>query len=110
MAIEIGGKGEQIKAVAFVPQSFMRKPQRATDTPAETAYIDAVLADKPMGYWPLNEPAGARRFFDRSGHGIHGYAMGKLAAGQPVLGPAIPARWHWMATATSTLAATASLA
>ena len=54
-------------------------------SPTETAYINAVLADKPLGYWPLNEPAGARKFLDRSGHGFHGYAMNKVMAGNPVL-------------------------
>jgi hypothetical protein len=53
------------------------------DAPAETAYINAVLADKPMGYWPLNEPAGAKKFFDRSGNSIHGFAVNNVVAGQP---------------------------
>ncbi len=42
----------------------------------------AVLADKPLGYWPLDEPAYARRFLDRSGNGFHGTAMGTVNAGQ----------------------------
>jgi hypothetical protein len=82
VAVEIGRQERDFRAVAFAPQSFTRKLQRATDAPAETAYIQAVLADKPMGYWPLNEPAGARKFFDRSGNGVHGYAMSRVAAGQ----------------------------
>ena len=57
------------------------KLQLPADTPAETAYIKAVLADKPMGYWPLNEPAGCAKFLDRSGNGIHGYAMNKVDGG-----------------------------
>ena len=53
-------EGGPVQAVAFAPQSFVRTLQPPTDTPAEAAYIKAVLADKPMGYWPLNEPAGSR--------------------------------------------------
>ena len=76
-------KADQFKLIAFAPRSFVRTLQPPTDTPSETAYINAVLADKPMGYWPLNEPAGSRTFLDRSGNGIHGYAMNKVMAGQP---------------------------
>jgi hypothetical protein len=81
-AVEIGRKGAEIKAVAFAPQAFARKLPRATDTPEETAYIKAVLADKPLGYWPLNEPAHSRLFRDRSGNAFHGCGMNRVAAGQ----------------------------
>jgi hypothetical protein len=83
LAVAVGLKTAGIEAVAFAPQSFTRIVRPPTDTPAETAYISAVLADGPMGYWPLNEPAGARKFADRSGNGLVGYAMNKVAAGQP---------------------------
>jgi hypothetical protein len=86
-AVAIGQKGVGMKAVDFAPQSFLRKLPRAADNTAdnraEDAYIEAVLADGPMGYWPLNEPAGSRKFADRSGHGIHGFAMREVKAGQP---------------------------
>ena len=82
-AVEIVPKADQFKVIAFAPRSFMRTLQPPTDAPSEAAYINAVLADKPMGYWPLNEPAGARRFVDRSGNGVHGYAMGKVSPGSP---------------------------
>jgi hypothetical protein len=83
-AIAIGSKAEGVKAVAFAPQLFTRQIVAPPSvSPIEAAYIKAVLADKPMGYWPLNERVGDRRFVDRSGHRIHGYAMGKLEAGQP---------------------------
>ena len=84
LAVEIGRKGKQSEAVAFLPQSFARKldtPARAAA--AEAAYIKAVLADKPLGYWPLNEPVGTTKFLDRSGNGFHGYAINRVAAGQP---------------------------
>jgi hypothetical protein len=81
-AVEIGRSSGKLQTIAFAPKPFTRRLQPATDLPAEAAYIKAVLADKPLGYWPLNEPAGARRFVDHSGHGIHGYAMGKVLAGE----------------------------
>jgi hypothetical protein len=81
MAIGIGRERGQFKAVEFAPQSFARKLQPVVDTPAEAAYIKAVLADKPLGYWPLNEPVGARRFSDRSGNGFVGYAVKTVQAG-----------------------------
>ena len=83
LAIEIGRKGTRIDAVAFAPRSFARRLDTPVDTPAEAAYINTVLADKPLGYWPLNEPAHFRKFLDRSGNGFHGYAMKKVASGQP---------------------------
>jgi hypothetical protein len=82
MAVEIGRKGKRMEAVTFAPQSFVQTLRKPADTPAETAYINAVLADKPMAYWPLNEPVGARKFFDRSGNGFHGRAMSEVVAGQ----------------------------
>ena len=90
-AVEVAPKAEQFKEVAFVSEPFTRVLRVPTvDTPAEAAYIQAVLADRPMGYWPLNEPAGSRKFVDHSGHGVHGYAMNKVQAGQP--GPISGAR------------------
>jgi hypothetical protein len=56
---------------------------QTTTSPVEAAYMKAVLADKPMGYWPLNESAGARKILDRSGNAIDGFAMSKVTAGQP---------------------------
>ena len=61
-AVEIMAKADQFKTIASAPRSFIRTLQPPTDTPSEAAYISAVLADKPMGYWPLNEPAGAGGF------------------------------------------------
>jgi hypothetical protein len=81
-AVEILPAAARITTVAFAPQAFTRRLQLATDAPAEAAYIKAVLADRPMAYWPLNEPVGARRFQDHSGNGFHGYAMKKVQAGQ----------------------------
>ena len=84
LAVEIGRKGKQSEAVAFLPQSFVRKLDAPAHTAAaEAAYIKAVLTDKPLGYWPLNEPAGTKKFLDRSGNGFHGYAINRVTAGQP---------------------------
>ena len=80
-AVEIRRKGNGFETVAFAPQSFVRKLHLPADNPADAAYIKAVLADKPLGYWPLNKPAGARRFLDRSGNSFHGYAMNRIVAG-----------------------------
>jgi hypothetical protein len=87
-AVQIKPKSVEIESVAFVPQSFVRKLNAPSDTPAEMAYINAVLADEPLAYWPLNEPAHARRFLDRSGNGFYGSAMNQVKAGQagPLLG------------------------
>ncbi|MBN1394412.1 MAG: hypothetical protein JW959_05275 [Pirellulales bacterium] len=62
---------------------FVRRLAMPPNTRAEEAYIKAVLADKPLGYWPLNESAGATRFRDRSGNDFHGYRMGNVLAGRP---------------------------
>ena len=80
-AVQVEPQGKEFEAVAFAPRSFARNLPVRTDSPADTAYIQAVLADKPLGYWPLNEPAGARKFLDRSGNGFHGYAVREVEAG-----------------------------
>jgi hypothetical protein len=82
-AVEIRAANAPIEKIAFVPQAFARNMQPAPRSPAEAAYIKAVLADGPMGYWPLNESAGAGKCFDRSGKEIHGFAMRKTKFGQP---------------------------
>jgi hypothetical protein len=82
-AVEIGRQSYSITTVAFAPASFTRKLKQVTNTPAESAYVNAVLADKPLGYWPLNEPTGARKILDRSGNGLNGYVMRKLSLGRP---------------------------
>ncbi len=80
-AVRVDARSKTIVAVAFAPRSFVRTIGATAEPPAEKAYIDAVLADKPLGYWPLNEPARSRRFIDRSGNGFHGHAMAELFAG-----------------------------
>lgn len=82
-AVVVEPKVAAVHAIAFAPQSFVRVLQPPSDTSSEAAYVKAILADDPMGYWPLNEPAGARQFIDRSGNRLHGYALGKVAAGAP---------------------------
>jgi hypothetical protein len=79
-AVAIERHDKPFESVAFAGQSFVRTLRVPTKTSAEAAYIRAVLADRPMGYWPLNEPAGSWKFADRSGHGFHGQTTGKVAA------------------------------
>jgi hypothetical protein len=57
-AIEVGRAGETIEPVTFVPHSFIRTVRPVADAPAKTAYMKAVLADNPIGYWRLGESGG----------------------------------------------------
>ena len=82
-AVQIKPKSMQFEVVTFAPQAFTRKLQSETDKSAERGYINAVLADRPLAYWPLNEPAGCRRFRDRSGNGFHGYALQPVESVRP---------------------------
>jgi hypothetical protein len=41
-----------------------------------------VLADKPLGYWPLNESSSERNVHDRSGNGFNGVAMRQVRLGE----------------------------
>jgi hypothetical protein len=82
-AAEITRHSRGIKAVVFEAGSYTRRLRQASDVPAEAAYIEDVLADRPLGYWPLNEPARVTKFLDRSGNGFHGFAEGKVVSGQP---------------------------
>ena len=87
-AVRIEPKSEKFVAVPYSAERFADLRRNKPDS-RENAYIQAVLADKPLGYWPLNEPAGSRTFLDRSGNGFHGFAMGTVHAGQsgPLPGP-----------------------
>jgi hypothetical protein len=87
-AVRIEPKSGKFVSVPYAAERFadLRKDKTSHE---EEIYIQAVLADKPLGYWPLNEPAGARKFLDRSGNGFHGAAMGTVLAGRdgPLPGP-----------------------
>ena len=109
-AVEIGGKRGHLRMATFArnPSPGNAADNRQPD-PSEAAYIKAVLADRPMGYWPLNKPAGTRKFLDRSGNGVHGYAMGSPQRANPVPCREIPARWRSMVAATSTSVCATSL-
>jgi hypothetical protein len=51
---------------------------------APSAYAQAVLADKPLGYWRLDETAGSACLADSSGHALSGTASaGGLTFGEP---------------------------
>ncbi len=79
-AVQINPKEKKHVAVSFMPRRFVRK--LSIWSQAETAYIDAVLADKPLAYWPLNERANAWEFADRAGHGFHGRTTIKITSGK----------------------------
>jgi hypothetical protein len=82
-AVRVESKGKTILAVSYAPRRFASQLAFASamDTSAERSYIQAVLADKPLAYWPLNEPPRARTFLDRSGNNFHGAALGTVYAG-----------------------------
>ena len=71
----------RVDATETLPK-FVRQLTAPPDTKAEDAYMRAVLADRPLGYWPLNEPPRSRKFLDRSGNGFHGTALGEVLPGQ----------------------------
>jgi hypothetical protein len=82
-AVRVSLRERKIETVSFTPARFARVlVAPPADSPAERAYIDAVLADRPLGYWPLNERSPTGTFRDRSGHGFHGSAMHKVACGR----------------------------
>ncbi len=82
-AVRIGPDRGEFAPVDFAATGFVRQLQAPSEPDADADYIRVVLADKPLAYWPLNEPARSRRFADRSGNGFHGWAMGGVLAGQP---------------------------
>ncbi len=83
-AIEIDRKEQALTTIHYAPHLFARKmPDLSAQPLCETLYSKVVLADEPLGYWPLSEPAGSRKFIDLSGNGFHGYAMNKVSAGLP---------------------------
>ena len=50
---------------------------------ASTAFAAEVLADGPIGFWRLGEPAGSVSAADASGNGNVGAASGGVTFGQP---------------------------
>ena len=48
---------------------------------ATSAYAQAIVADHPIGYWRLNEPAGATSALDASGFGRNGFASAGVSFG-----------------------------
>jgi len=51
-------------------------------TPAVDAYALEILADRPVGYWRLNERSHAEPVTDESGHNHHGRFVGRPALDQ----------------------------
>jgi hypothetical protein len=48
-------------------------------------YAQRILADQPLAYWRLNEPAGSATVVDSSGHGRTGTVAGAVTLGVPSL-------------------------
>jgi hypothetical protein len=48
-----------------------------------TTYSELILADRPLAYWPMNEPPGARTIADVSGNGHTGTVHGTVEFGVP---------------------------
>jgi hypothetical protein len=82
-AVEVVHQGDAPMTVTFTPQSFTRTMSAVAADATEAAYIHTVLADRPLAYWPLNEPIRQRKFRDWSGHGYDGFALNAVIAGQP---------------------------
>ncbi|MCD4727365.1 MAG: hypothetical protein K8R46_06880, partial [Pirellulales bacterium] len=82
-AVRIEPNSGKVTAVKFAFKGFVRNLRTEAGRKIEAAYVRGVLADKPLAYWPLNEPAQARRFMDHSGNGFHGRAVGEVQAGRP---------------------------
>ncbi len=82
-AVRIEPKSGKITTMDFAAKGFVRNLRIEAGRKIEAAYVRNVLADKPLAYWPLNEPAKERRFMDRSGNGFHGRAVGMVRSGRP---------------------------
>src|ERR1019366_4996707 len=54
----------------------------AGTTSSTSAYAQSVFNDQPIGYWPLNEAAGASSAVDASGGGNNGTVGGAVTFGQ----------------------------
>jgi hypothetical protein len=79
----IDANGKHVIEIPFSPQQFTRRLMSECNQHVERQYIQTILADKPLGYWPLNENVHAVKFHDISGNGHHGCMVGVVYAGQP---------------------------
>ena len=82
-AIRVEAGKKMFSLVPYVSDRFVRRLTFPPDSQTDESYARVVLADKPLGYWPLNEPAYARKFLDRSGNDFHGRAIGDVRPGKP---------------------------
>jgi hypothetical protein len=77
-AVRVTSQGKAFQPIAFAPTAFVDTLTSPAASAIERSYIDAVLADRPLGYWPLNERSARSSFRDLSGHGFQGKAMHKV--------------------------------
>jgi hypothetical protein len=54
-------------------------PESAPVESGTVTYAQTVLADSPLAYWRLDEPAGATTALDSSGHGVNGTYKGTVS-------------------------------
>lgn len=71
-AARFDSRNEQITAITVDERPFHRT------TLANTPYAAQVLADRPLGYWPLTEQAGQMIIEDHSGNHFHGRVHGQV--------------------------------
>lgn len=55
-------------------------------TPPPVPLVDPVLADAPVAFWPLSDPAGSSTAADATGHGYTGATVRATGAGVPTFG------------------------
>jgi hypothetical protein len=79
----IDADGKHLVNIHCNQKQFVRRLTAELDIRAEQQYIKTVLADRPVGYWPLNQPPRSRKFNDLSGNGLHGWARGEVRPGLP---------------------------
>lgn len=79
--IRFDGSTESPQVVSSNGAKFVPISRWSGNTDVSKNYVETVLADRPLAYWPLNEPLGATEVADVSGHGRTGSVHGDVTFG-----------------------------
>jgi hypothetical protein len=77
--------GQMVHADAELSPPVAPPPPPPDLAPTRPSYASVVLADQPLAYYRLDEPAGATIAMDATGHGVNGLYGAQVTRGAPGL-------------------------
>jgi hypothetical protein len=80
-SVAFDGSNATYEKAAVNSEIFAPLSKQFNIAPVLDSYIQTVLADRPLAYWPLNEPKGSTEIADLSGNGHAGKVKGEIEFG-----------------------------